>query len=79
VTNEFRVRIEMPSLSKETLDRLEDILSASPGQTPVAFELCSPDGYVAFFKAQQGVNVTPQLVEFVRGIFGDRSVEVAGE
>jgi DNA polymerase-3 subunit alpha len=73
--NELRVRIEMRSLAEEALDRLEDIFAASPGQTPVAFELCSPDGAVALLKAQQCVRVTPELVESVRKICGEGAVE----
>ncbi len=77
--NEFRVRIELQSLAEETLDRLEDIFSASPGQTQVAFELCSPDGSVALLHAQQRVRVTSELIEAVRRICGERSVERAAE
>ena len=72
---EFRVRIEMQGLDEETLDRLEDILAASPGATPVSFELCSPDGSVAVLKAQQRVKVTPELAETVRQMCGEHSVE----
>jgi DNA polymerase-3 subunit alpha len=77
--NEFRVRIDMQSLAEETLDRLEDIFAASPGQTQVSFELCSPDGCVALLKAQQRVKVTPELVESVRQICGERAVEMVAE
>jgi DNA polymerase-3 subunit alpha len=77
--NEFRVRIKLQSCAEETLDRLEDIFAASPGQTPVSFELCSPDGSVALLKAQQRVKVTPELVESVRQICGDRAVETVAE
>jgi hypothetical protein len=77
--NEFRVRIEMQALAEETLDRLEDIFAASPGQTPVTFELCSPDGSVALLKAQRRVKLTPELAESVRQICGERSVEMVPE
>jgi DNA polymerase-3 subunit alpha len=76
---EFRVRIEMQGLDEETLDRLEDILAASPGATPVSFELCSPDGSVAVLKAQQRVKVTPELAETVRQMCGEHSVETAAQ
>jgi hypothetical protein len=69
----------LQSCAEETLDRLEDIFAASPGQTPVSFELCSPDGSVALLKAQQRVKVTPELVESVRQICGDRAVETVAE
>ncbi|HEX4544896.1 MAG TPA: DNA polymerase III subunit alpha [Candidatus Acidoferrum sp.] len=77
--SEFRVRIEMQSLAEEALDRLEDIFAAAPGQTPVAFELCSPDGSMALLKAQQRVKLTPELVESVRQICGERSVGMVPE
>jgi hypothetical protein len=43
------------------------------------FELCSRDGAVAVLQAQQRVKVTPDLVEGVREICGERAVAaVAG-
>ena len=76
---EFRVRIETQALDEETLDRLEDTLAASPGPTPVSFELCSPDGSVAVLKAQQRVKVTPELAETVRQMCGEHSVETVSQ
>jgi DNA polymerase-3 subunit alpha len=77
--NELRVRIEMQSLAEEMLDRLENIFDASPGRTPVAFELRSPDGSVAIMKVQKCVEVTPGLVESVRHICGEGAVEMVAE
>jgi DNA polymerase III alpha subunit len=68
---ELRVRLEMRSVSEETLDHLEDLFSASPGPCQVVFELCSPDGSVAVLHAQQRVMNTLELLEAVREICGD--------
>jgi DNA polymerase-3 subunit alpha len=77
--NEFRLRLEMRSLSEDVLDRLEDVFASSPGPCPVVFEVCSPDGSVAVLQAQQCVKSTPELAETVRQICGARSVATVAE
>src|SRR6266850_1835144 len=77
--NEFRVRVEMQSMSEEILDRLENVLASSPGPCPVVFEMCSPDGCVAVLQAKQRVKSTPELAETVRQICGARSVATVAE
>jgi DNA polymerase-3 subunit alpha len=78
-TNEFRVRLEIQSLTEDTLDRLEDVLSGSSGNCQVFFELCAPDGSVALLQAQQRVKVTPELVGAVRRLCGEQAIEMAAE
>ena len=73
---EFRVRLEMESLSKDTLARLEELFAGSPGTSPVLFELHSPDGCVAILQAQQRVAVKAELIESVRQICGAQSIEL---
>jgi DNA polymerase III subunit alpha len=73
---EFRVRLEMESLSESTLDRLEELFAGSPGPSPVLFELHSPDGSVAVLQAQQRVTVKPELIESVRQICGAQAIEM---
>ena len=77
--NEFRVRLEMQSMSEDVLDRLENVFASSPGPCPVVFEMCSPDGSVAVLQAQQRVKSTPELAETVRQICGARSVATVAE
>jgi len=77
--NELRVRIEMQSMNEETLDRLEDLLAASPGSCQVVFELCSPDGSVAVLHAQQRVKNTPELAEAIREICGSPAVRTVAQ
>jgi len=72
--NEFRVRLQLESLTEETLDQLEDVLAGSPGSCTAAFELCGADGSVALLQAQQRVKVTPELVEAVRQICGEQAI-----
>jgi DNA polymerase-3 subunit alpha len=75
-TPEFRVRLEMESLSEGTLDQLEDLLAASPGSSPVLFELHSPDGSVAVLQATQRVTVKAELIESIRQICGTQAIEL---
>ena len=77
IANEFRVRLQLQSLTEDTLDRLEDVLSVSPGNCQVVFELCAPDGSVALLEAQQRVKVTPELVDAVRELCGEQAAEMA--
>jgi DNA polymerase-3 subunit alpha len=72
--NEFRVRLEMQSLSEDLLDRLEDLFAGSPGTCPVVFELCGPDGSLAVMQAQQRVKTAPELVEAVQQLCGEDAV-----
>ena len=77
--NEFRVRLDMGSLSEDTLDRLEDVFAGSPGPCQVVFDVCSPDGSVAVLQAQQRVKVTPELAEAVRKICEERAAAAGAE
>jgi DNA polymerase-3 subunit alpha len=74
---EFRVRMDVQSINSDALDRLETLFGNFPGSCPVVFELRSADGSVALLQAQQRVRSTPELVEAVRQICGDRAVEMA--
>jgi DNA polymerase-3 subunit alpha len=65
---EFRVRIEMASMTEETLDGLEKLFAGAPGTSQVVFELESPDGSIAVVPSQQRVKASPELMEAVRGI-----------
>ena len=77
--NEFRVRLEMGSLSEDLLDRLKAVFASAPGPCPVVFEMCTLDGSVAVLEAQQRVKSTPELAETVRQICGARSVAAVTE
>jgi DNA polymerase-3 subunit alpha len=61
-TQEFRVRLDVSSLSEALFDDLDRLFLASPGTTPVVFELVSIDGSVALLPSRQLVRVTPELV-----------------
>jgi DNA polymerase-3 subunit alpha len=79
VSKEFRLRLNVASLSEDTLDRLEDLFSGSPGPCQVVFELCSADGSVAILPAQQRVAATVELTEAVRQICGGHGVAAVTE
>src|SRR5258706_1362162 len=65
---EFRMRIEMASMTEDTLDRLEKLFAEAPGTSQVVFELESADGTIAVVPSQQRVKASPELMESVRGI-----------
>jgi len=74
VTNqEFRVRLDVQSLSEKTLDELEKLFKGTPGMSQVVFELVSPDGTIATMASQQRVKVTPELVAAVRTLKGEQA------
>jgi DNA polymerase III subunit alpha len=73
---EFRLRLEIESLSEGTLDQLEELFAGSPGSSPVLFELHSADGSVAVLQAQQRVTVKAELIESVRQICGAQAIEL---
>jgi DNA polymerase-3 subunit alpha len=76
---EFRVRLEMPSITEEALDRLEDLFTGFPGACQVVFELCSADGSLAVLQAQQCVKATQELMDEVRRICGESAVAAVKE
>jgi DNA polymerase-3 subunit alpha len=73
---EFRVRLEMESLSEDALDQLEELFGKWPGENPVLFELHSADGSVAMLQAQQRVTINGDLIESVRQICGQQAIEL---
>ena len=75
--NEFRVRLMMPELSEEALERLEELLASSPGSCQVVFELCHPNGSMAVLETQRRVKATPKLADSVRQVCGEHAVAVA--
>jgi DNA polymerase-3 subunit alpha len=68
---EFRVRIALAAMNENTFDRLEKLFAAAPGNSPVVFELESPDGSVAIVQSQQRVKASPELAEAARRIRGE--------
>ncbi len=73
--SEFRLRLDVVSLTEVMLDNLEHLFSGSPGPSPVLFELRSPDGSLALLQAQQRVKVSPELSDEVRKICGEQAVD----
>ena len=74
---EFRVRLKTDAINADTLDQLETLFGGNPGTSSVVFELRSPDGSVAQIQSQQRVRSTPQLIEAVRHLCGERAIEMA--
>jgi DNA polymerase III subunit alpha len=76
-TREFRVRLDVSSLSEALFDDLDRLFLASPGTTPVIFELVSIDGSVALLPSRQLVRVTPELVNGVARFHEELPARVA--
>jgi DNA polymerase-3 subunit alpha len=72
-TQEFRVRLNVQSLSEETMDALDGLFESAPGMTQVVFELVSSDGSVATMLSQRRVKFSPELIEAVRKIKGEQA------
>src|SRR5271165_5441092 len=70
---EFRVRLDVASLSEALLEDLERLFAESPGALPVIFELVSDDGSVAMLASRQMVRVTPELVNGVARLRGEQA------
>jgi DNA polymerase-3 subunit alpha len=70
---EFRVRLDVGSLSEALLEDLERLFADSPGNLPVIFELVSDDGSVALLASRQLVRVTPELVDGVARVRGEQA------
>ncbi len=73
---EFRVRLDTQTLSEDTLDELEQLLTGFPGSSPVLFELCSGSSSVAILQSQQRVTVKADLIEGVKKICGPQAIEL---
>jgi DNA polymerase III alpha subunit len=72
-SQEFRVRLEVQTLTESALDGLERVFAGAPGMSQVIFELVSPDGTVATVASQQRVRVTAELIEAVQRIKGEQA------
>ncbi|HJZ64653.1 MAG TPA: DNA polymerase III subunit alpha [Candidatus Acidoferrum sp.] len=70
---EFRVRLDVQSLTEEMMDGLEKLFGGAPGMSQVVFELVQSDGSVATMMSQQRVKVTPELAEAVRKLKGEQA------
>jgi DNA polymerase III subunit alpha len=76
---EFRLRLQVETLTENILGALEQLFADSPGAAAVVFELRSPDGSVALLQAQQRVKLSPELSEAVRQICGEQAVGTVAE
>ncbi|MGB6430347.1 MAG: DNA polymerase III subunit alpha [Candidatus Acidiferrales bacterium] len=73
----LRVRVNLAGgMDEFTLDRLQELFVAKPGQCPVVFDLLSADGSAATLRAQQRVRVDEDLLVAVRAMCGADAVEL---
>jgi DNA polymerase-3 subunit alpha len=77
--SEFRLRLQIETLTEDALGALEKLFCDWPGPAVVVFELRSPDGSVALLQAQRRVRISPELSEAVRQICGEQAVETVAE
>ena len=76
VPSEFCVHLDLENINEDTLDRLEILFAGFAGNSPVVFELRSPDGSLALLQAQQRVRITPELTDAVRQLCGEKAIEM---
>src|SRR5579859_87733 len=72
-SGEFRVRLDVQSLTEQVMDGLEKLFEGAPGMSQVVFELVQSDGSVATMMSQQRVKATPELTEAVRKLNGEQA------
>jgi hypothetical protein len=72
------VRLDLRRLDEQAMERLTELMEESPGNCPVVFELCRPDGSVCVMRAQQRVKASAELAEAIRQVCGDRAVASVG-
>jgi hypothetical protein len=77
-SSEFRVRLDLRRLDERAMQRLTELMEEAPGNCPVVFELCRPDGSVCVMRAQQRVKPSQELVEAIRQVCGDHAVASVG-
>jgi len=77
-SSEFRVRLDLRKLDEHAIERLTELMEEAPGNCPVVFELCRPDGSVCVMRAQQRVKPSAELVEAIRQVCGDHAVASVG-
>jgi DNA polymerase-3 subunit alpha len=70
---EFRVRLDVSSLSEALFADLERLFLTFEGTTRVVFELVSYDGSVALLPSRQLVRITPELIDGVARARGDQA------
>jgi DNA polymerase-3 subunit alpha len=73
---EFRVRLDVQTLSEGSMNRLEELFEKAPGTSPVVFELHSADGSVALLQSQRRICISPELVDAVRQVCGQQAIEL---
>ena len=68
--SQLRVRVNLNETSKETLERLDQLMASRPGRCRVEFDLLRGDGSEAILESQRCVQADPELLEGIRGICG---------
>ncbi len=72
----MRVRLEMATFDAAMMDKLKELFTGKPGSCSVAFDLISPEGAVATLRADQRVRADKDLVEKIRGLCGEDTVQL---
>ena len=72
------IRVSLPGLENATIQELKDILDRHPGDTPVAFELVTPQSYKVEAQSAevQGVEYSDTLTKEIQALLGEDSVTV---
>ena len=80
-TSSVSIRVPVPALSGEVLDRLREVLEGNRGTCPVYFELTSPGEFTLTLKAGCDFSTSPshRMVASVETILGPGSVRLKGK
>ncbi|MGH9357301.1 MAG: DNA polymerase III subunit alpha [Terriglobia bacterium] len=78
VKPEVLIRLDLAHNPESLLDSLESLLSASPGETPVVFELVQPGDFKARLRSRKpaGVNAGAGVVSQLRAVCGNEAVVI---
>ena len=72
----LRIYLNLEDLNDEALDRLEELLAAYGGPSPVSLELTAREGTVATMQIEQRARVCPELIAGLRESFGERAIRL---
>ena len=70
------IYLEVGNLTEDMLDRLEDILYAHKGPSPVSVELAGRDGASATVQFEQRARVCPELIAGIKEAFGEQAIRL---
>jgi DNA polymerase III subunit alpha len=75
-TSGLRIPMKLEDLTEDLLDRFEEVFASYPGNSPVTFDLSTPDGAGATLEIRQRVRLSDELRASLRELCGGVSTGV---